>query len=293
LGSNVVGKVVLELALPPECVIFGIYRGGDLELDVDMMEIRVGDSICVAGSEKGLEKFNTFLGVKHKAVEFAILGGSIVGVNVAKMLIHRSDIKRLVTIVEHDPDRCRELTKLIPEALVLKEDFKDPRVQRNEDLFRADCLIVTSGSDDTNLLMSMSASKYNSEKVITRYFKPEYKDIFAYTNLDTIAGFYRIISNEITKCILPDEVALMRMRNYSELFFTVDVMKAPNFRNKFFGDIQIVRIAKVVAIYRNGGIIFPELDTMLLDDDKMVVFTTATNEAELKNTFGKISLPEL
>ncbi len=289
---RIVGTVVLHFDMPPECSVFAIYRDGELHLDVDTMEIHVGDSICVIGSRKGLADFNDYMGVAVKAVEFVILGGSIVGTNVAKMLL-KDKTKRFVKIVDSDPEKCRMLAKVAPEALVLGDDFKDPAAQRTEDLFKTDCLLVTSGSDDTNLLMCMSAERHNAKKVVTRYFKPEYKDIFAYTGLDTIVGYYRIITNEITRCLLPDDVALMRMKEYNELFFTHVVEHDSKFCDKYLGDMRIPAGIKIAAITRNGETFYPDLDTMILEKDLLIVFTNLTRESEFKKLFGKNVIPEM
>ncbi len=289
---SIVGEVVLHFNMPDECAVFGIYRDGELCLDVESMEVHVGDTICVIGSKKGLADFNDFMGVEVRAVEFVVLGGSIVGTNVAKMLL-KDKTKRFVKIVDIDGEKCRMLAKVAPEALILEEDFKDPAVQRAEDLFKTDCLLVTSGSDDTNLLMCMSAERNNSKKVVTRYFKPEYKDIFAYTGLDTIVGYYRIITNEITRCLLPDNVALMRMKGYNELFFTHKVDKDSKFCNKYLGDVRIPAGIKITAISRGGVIVYPDLDTMIMEGDELIVFTNLTRESDFKKLFGKNAIPEM
>ncbi len=289
---KIVGKIVLHLDLPEECSIFGIYRNKELILDVDTVEIREKDSICVIGTRKGLEDFNDYIGVENRAMEFVILSGSIVGANVAKMLLSDKR-KKIVKIVDYDPRRCSTLTKIVPEAMTLMEDYKDPAVQASEDLFKADCLLVTSGSDDTNLLMCMSAKTYETVKPITRYSRPEYKSVFAGTGLDTIIGYHNIITNEITRCLLPDEVALMRMKGDNELFFTYEVGSKSAFCDKYLGDMRIPEKIKVVAISREGRIIYPSLDTKILEKDLLIVFTNTDKKAIVKSVFGKNVVPEL
>ncbi len=294
-GNTVAGKAILDFRLPEECSVFGIYREGKLLLDVETMEAHVGDGICVFGSEKGLSAFNDYMGVELKAVQFVILGGSIMGSNLAKMLLSDKE-KRFVTIVEINENRCRELSRFIPEAMVLREDYRDPMVQRSEQLFKSDCIVVASGSDDTNLLMSMTAEKNNSRKVITRYFKPEYKDIFSYTGLNTTVGFYRIVSNEITDCVLPNDVALMRLRNYNELFFMYSVKKKSRFCDRYLGDVKLPAGIRVVAVsrddYGSRRIIYSDLDTYVKEGDQLIVFTTLTREADFKDLFGKNVISE-
>ncbi|MBR4226573.1 MAG: NAD-binding protein [Candidatus Methanomethylophilaceae archaeon] len=309
---KIVGQVVMDLEIPDECSIFGIHRNGSIDLKVDTMEVHAGDSIYVVGSRKGLDEFNEYMGVKNRAIEFTILGGTLVGTSVAKMLVE-DKTKRFVKLVDIDPYKCRAIAKSIPQVLVIEEDFKDPVAQRAEDLFKSDCLLVTSGSDDTNLLMCMSAKHNGSRKVVTRYFKQGYNDIFASANLDTIIGYQRIITNEITRCLLPDDVALMKLKRLVSpidkgkgdsmdvgkvekgdyLFFMHVVEHKSPFCNRYLGDMRLPYGIKIVAISRDGGVFYPDLDTMMLENDQLIVFANKPEDAVVKKLFGKDAIPEM
>ncbi len=292
---KIVENTVLNLDLPENCTVFGIYRDNKLHLDTDTMEIREGDEICVFGSEESLEKFNKMMmETEIKTTEVIILGGSIVGTNVLKNFLANKR-KPLLSLVEIDYERSIYLSKKFPDVTILNGDFKDPRVQRAENIFKSDCLIITSGSDDTNLLMCMSA-KDKGCKVISRYFKPEFKEIFKNTGLDAIIGYHRIITNEIARCILPNEVAFLTLKESKELFFIHNVNKDSVFSGKYLGDVHIPDGIKIVAILRpgeTGGIIYPEFDTRMLDGDQLIVFTNLSKESEFRKLFKKDILPEM
>lgn len=293
IGSqdDISGRVVMNLDMPDNCSVFAIYRDNEMFVSVDTMEIHAGDRICVFGTEAGVDAFNSVVGASDIAREFVILGGSIVGMNVAKFLQSDSK-KRFVKIIEKNPDTCVNLARTLSGVLVINADFTDPDVQNDENVFKADCIVSTSRLDDTNLLMCMSAQKYNARKIMTRYFKKEYEDIFRYTGLETIIGYYKIISNEITKFTISDETAVLRMRRNSELFFTHTVGSDSRLAGKYIGDITLPDGIRIVAVKRGDELVFPEMDTRLADGDVAIVFTNLTNESDLARVFGK-RVPEL
>ena len=165
--------------------------------------------------------------------------------------------------------------------------------QNNESIFRSDALITTSHADDTNLLMSMTAQRHNSRKVITRYFTKEYEDIFQYTGIETIIGYYRIISNEITKSTISDETAIMTARDQDEFYFVHMVDQQSKLLDRYLGDMMVPEGVRIVAVKRGDGIVYPRLDTRFQKDDAVIVFTSFSKRTDLIRVFGKSSIPEV
>ncbi len=291
-GQGIVGKVVMELPSDDIFTIFGIYRDDELHLDVDTMEIHAGDRICAPGTLEGLTRLNEIIGVVDIAREFVILGGSIVGRNLARLLSNDPK-KRYVKIIDRSPETCRELSKILTGVVVINGDFTEPDVQTAENVFKVDCTISTSRLDDTNLLMCMSAQKFNARKIVSRYFKKEYEDIFTFTGLESIVGYYKIVSNEITKCTISDEMAIVRMRSHNELFFNHSVEHGSKLLDRYYGDIPLPEGIRIVAVVRDGEVIYPRLDTLFRDGDSAIVFTNLTREEDLARVFGRNIVAEL
>ena len=290
--QEIVGKIVMNLDVGDEATVFGVYRNDQLLVNIDTMEIHVGDRLCVFGSENGLMHFNEIMGVDSKAREFIILGGSIVGMNLARLLSTDSR-RRFVKIIDRNPQRCRELAKNLSGVVVINADFSEPETQNSENIFKADCTMSTSRQDDTNLLMCMSAQNFHARKIVSRYVKKEYEDIFKFTGLDTIGGFHHVVSNEITKCTLPDEVMMMRLRANNEIFFTHKVDKDSKLNDSYLGDLNIPEGIRVVAVEREDKLIYPRLDFKFKVDDSVIVFTYLDDDDELVKVFGKDVVPEL
>ena len=286
------GRVVMQLPMPRDCTVFAIYRDGEMHTSPETMEIHGGDILCVFGSDQAMEEFNDLVGVDDVGREFCVLGGSVVGMNLAKML-SEDPKKRYIKIVERDPERCRNLSRELSGVAVINSDYTDPDVQFDENLFKSDATVSTSSRDETNLLVCMSAKRHNARKVIARYFMREYEDIFRYTDLLTIIGCDRIISNEVVKCILPEETTIARMQFTDGLIFTHAIDGSSKLDGRFVGDLNMPEGLRIVAIRRGDSILFPLLDTKLLEGDTAVVFSNGKRESEIAKVLGKRPLPEM
>ena len=141
--------------------------------------------------------------------------------------------------------------------------------------------------------MCMSAGRHNARKVISRYFMREYEDIFRYTGLQTIIGFNQVVSNEIIKCLISDELAIARMQSSDWMFFTHVVDLGSKLLNRFVGDLNMPEGLRLVAIERDEQILYPMLDTRLEEGDSVILFSNAKMESEVVRIFGKGVLPEM
>ncbi|MDO5861291.1 MAG: NAD-binding protein [Thermoplasmata archaeon] len=289
---QVVGRVVMHLPIPRDCTVFAMYRDDELITSPETMEIHSGDRLCVFGSEQAIVAFNDLMGVEEVAREFCILGGSVVGLNLAKML-SEDERKRYVKIIEKNPEVCKSLSRELSGVVVINADYTDPDIQYDENIFKVDSTVSTSSKDDTNLLICMSAKRHNANKVVARFFMREYEDIFRYTGLQTIIGFDRIIANEIIKCVVSDELAIARMQSSEGIFFTHQVDMGSRLLDRFVGDANMPEGLRVVAIRRGDSIIYPVLDTKVESGDAVIMFSDGRKESELIKVLGKGTLAGL
>ena len=287
--SPLLGKVVLNL-VKDDLTIFAAKHDDVLTFQVDTVEIHAGDSLYVMGTEESIERFNDDLGVEVTIRDIVILGGTIVGRRLA-MLLAQDKRKRFVRLFEKNLERSREISKL-GGFVTVGGDYTDPDIQRSEGIFKSDCLVSVSGQDDTNLLMCMTAHRNNTAKVVSRYFKKEYMDIFSFDGLQTIVGFDRIVSNEIGKCVMSESKILLRMRDQEEILFIHDVNKYSKLQDRYYGDIKVPERIRIVAIIREGQIIYPKLHTFFREGDQVLVFTNFTRDKELARIFGRNYITE-
>ncbi len=288
--SPLIGKVVMNIMKQEDITIFAAVHDDSLIFQVDSVEIHAGDQLYMMGTEEAIERFNFDLGVKTTIRDIVILGGTIVGQRLAQLLI-QDKTKRYVRLIEKDQEISKELSKMSG-ILVLGADFTEPDIQKSENIFKSDCLVTVTNQDDTNLLMCMAAHRNNTNKVVSRYIKKEYIDIFSFDGLQTIIGFDRIVANEISKCVMSESKVLMHMKDQNEILFIHDVNKHSKLQDKYYGDIRMPERIRILAIYRNNSIIYPKMDTMFLEGDMVLVFTNFTRNKELARIFGRNIITE-
>lgn len=289
--SNFIGEIVMNTYSLGDCSVIALYRNNELFFQVDTMEIHVGDRLCVIGSHEALQRYNEAMWVETTSRDIVILGGTIVGMHLATLLA-KDDKKRYVRLIEKNDAHCREMSRLLTGVVIVNGDFTEPDLQSSENIFRSDVLVSVTNQDDTNLLMCMSAQKYDTNKIISRYLKKEYKDIFMFTGLATIIGFNGIVSNEVSKCVMSESRVLLRMRNHDELFFVHEVTEHSKLYDKYYGDLVIPEGIRIASIYRQGQAIYPAMDTKFIEGDRVIVFTNMINSKGLSKVFGRKAVSE-
>ncbi|MDR1690901.1 MAG: NAD-binding protein [Candidatus Methanoplasma sp.] len=284
-GQNLVGKVILDMDMPPDCNVIAVYRGENTILDNETVEIHAGDRIRVLGSPESMVLFNKLIGVEKEAKEFVILGASAVGLEVARRLM-QSNKRRAVKIIENDAALSRDAARELEDVAVVKGDFIDLSVLRSENVQRADVLITVSSTDERNLLACMAGLRFGVRKIISKYSNVEYEEIFRYTGIESIIGYHRVIYNEVTKNLIYDENAILAIERDNELFFSTTIDKRSELVGNHLGDINIPEGIRVAAIKRGKEMIYPRINTVFEEGDKVLLFTHMVNPIKLSRLFG-------
>ena len=277
--TNIIGKIVINLPIPEGCTVVTIYRGDEVIINNETTELHAGDGICVLGDNEAIHKFNKMMGYEREAKEVAILGGGSIGSQTAKML----EDKMYVKIIETNFEKSRKLAREFSSALVINASAVDPHTLRAENVGRADVVISATDSDEMNLLASLMAMEMGARKVVSRYTKKEYKDVFKFTGIQVSIGYHLEIANEITKTLITDERALLKMRHNGEMFFSAHVTDSTV--NKRLGDMRFPEGVRVLCIIREGEKIYPRYDTKLAANDTVLIFAFRSNMNKLRKMF--------
>lgn len=294
-GQNVVGKTVIDMDIPENCTIVAIYRGDETILDVATTELRNNDRICVMGTDEGIQKFNDAIGVKKAVREIVILGAGKSGIEIGKTLCSSPE-KYFVKVIDDDLARCREAAKVLKEALVVNGPVVDPLFLRSENVDRADVIISVSHMDERNLLACMTALRFGTRKIVSRYSMEEYEEIFKYAGIESVVGYHRVIVNEISRrmviAIDKSSSGFIRMERPDDFLFGVDVRHGIPICSMMLGDIHIPEGVRLVAVIRNGVTFYPELTTRFLEGDRILVYTHMADAVKLSALLGN-QIPEL
>ncbi|MCL2712509.1 MAG: Trk system potassium transporter TrkA [Methanomassiliicoccaceae archaeon] len=283
IHTALIGQSAVNVKLPDDCTIMAVHRGKDVLLCKETTEIQIGDMLCILGSPKAIAEFNKMIGFARETKEVIIVGGGIIGSRIASLLEKE---RKYIKIIEQNPERCKKLVRELNNVLIINADGVDPDVLRSENIGRADVVICATESDEKNLLSCLVSRDLGALKVISRYSKREYEDVFAVTKIKTIVGYHRLIANEVTKTLISDEKAIMRMSRDEETLFSVHIRDDSKVKGIPVGDLQFPDGARAVCIIRDEKALFPRLDTIIEKNDHVLLYTYDTKMNRIEKLFG-------
>ena len=118
-----------------------------------------------------------------------IAGGGNIGATLA------SRIERLyqVKVIELSYDRCRALSEMLEESIVLHGSANEPQLLLQENIENTDVFCALTNNDESNIMMSMLAKRLGAKKVIT---------------LITNAAYADLVGEEIDIAISPQQITI-------------------------------------------------------------------------------------
>ena len=127
---------------------------------------REGDRIYVTAPTRDLTILLKSLGIITRRVRSCLLCGAGRVCNYLASSLIKSGIS--VTIMERDPERCRETCILLPDATVLQGNAGNTELLESEGLRDFDALVTLTGAEELNMIISLYAGSVGVPQVITK-----------------------------------------------------------------------------------------------------------------------------
>lgn len=131
-----------------------------------------------------------------------ILGGSKVGINTARQLSKKYNIK----LIERDKEKCFALADTLPDTMIINGDVRDTNLLKDEGLDRMDAFIAVTGNSETNIISSLVAKKHGVKKTIAAVENVDYIHLSQSIGVDTMINKKLIAANFIFRYIRRGEV---------------------------------------------------------------------------------------
>ena len=256
-----------------------VQRGEEVFIPDGNFVIRTGDRIGVTAPHAEMQKFFRDTGFLQKqAKSVIILGGSRVAYYLAEMLI---GIGVSVKIIDKDEKICETLGDALPKAVVIYGDGSEQELLLEEGIKNADAFISLTGSDETNILVSMFAMMNDVKKVIAKVDRDEIAPMAARLGLDCIVSPKKMVSDVVLRYARALENS--KGSNVETLYKLMDdKVEALEFNvredapivNIPLKNLKILKNTLIIGIVREGATITPSGNTEIHAGDRVVVITT-------------------
>ncbi|MBP3278805.1 MAG: Trk system potassium transporter TrkA [Butyrivibrio sp.] len=275
--------------LKKQVIIAVVSRGNEVYTPDGNFILRAGDEITIFGSSKNTVSFFKKLGLPSAKVHSTIIiGGGETAYYLAMQLIALG-IK--VTIFDKDPVRCKELTDLLPQALIINGDGTDKDMLLEEGVTRTESFVSLTNLDEENIMLSMYVKSINPKaKLITKVHRVNYGDIIGSLNIGSIIYPKNITADRIVQFVRG--MSASKDSNIETLYkLNDDKVEALEFivRNgspvigKPLSQMKIKKGVLIACINHYGEIISPTGESVIRDRDSVIVVTTLTGLKDISD----------
>lgn len=269
-------------------LVCGVERGNEAIIPHGDFVLKSGDYISVLSPLNIEKRFFKKADIKcEKINDTIIVGGGEIAVYLAKLLIETGISTK---IIERDEKRCEELCELLPKATIINADGTDNKQLLAEGIEYASSFVSLTNIDEENILLSMFAKTVTDGKLITKINRIAYDDVITGLDLGTTICPKNITAENI--------VQFVRAKNNSR-GSNVETMhrilsgkaEALEFRinqnsaiaNKPIQSLHINENAIIACINRNGRVIIPRGNDVMMPDDTVIVVTTKMGLKDIRD----------
>jgi trk system potassium uptake protein TrkA len=283
--SPLVGRKLASFQDVEEVLLVGvIIRGEEVIIPSGKDVIQPNDLLyCVTRKEEISTVFR-LLNVREAGLgRIVIVGGGTTGLALATSL-DKTNIN--TKIIEKDSQRCLELAEKLEKVVVLNGDGTDRDFLLEENIADADLMVVITGDEETNVLISLLGKALGAKKTVTRIGKLSYIPLVSAIGIDTVVSprlsAIRAILQYIRKgkvvCVAPLKGETAEVIEF-EALETSDIVNTP------LSEVKFPKEAIVGAIVRDEEIIIPRGHNMIKPHDHLIIFALKGAIPKLEKLF--------
>ena len=289
-GNPIIGKSLVEIAEYGYKILFAmIERGDDVIIPRGSTVVQENDNVYIIATESEMTAFCKKLKIfKPRSKSVFVVGGGRVCYYLSKELLKSGTS---VKIMESDENRCKFLSEALPKSDVVFSDATDQQALEEENIKGADACVVLTGSDETNVIVSLYAVQNKVQKVITKIANEKVIDMVENLGLDSVVSPKTVIANHILRYVRATNVFasdvinnLYKLNDKTEaLEFTVN----ENFvySGKKLKELKLKSNTLIGGVVRGSEFILPSGETEFNVGDTVIVVTAKNQISDFLEIF--------
>lgn len=263
-------------------LVAAIKRNEELIIPSGRDMLLEGDLIYFVSEEHELEDALRIFGKQAEPFKrVLIVGGGNLGTRLAKVLEKHSIQTKLI---EKNIDRCNKLAERLDKVVVLQGDGSDQQLLQEENVRDMDVVATLTEDEETNILISLLATRMGARKAITRISKFSYLPLVSAIGLEHVVSSRLAAVNTILQYVRRGRVlSAMALKGEEAEVLEVVALETSDIVGKPIRQIAFPKGALVVAIIRADEVIVPTGDSVILPQDRIVIFSTRQAIPKVEN----------
>lgn len=277
---NNYGLIHIRTTLKCEVLVCTVTRGDRIIIPRGDFIFQAGDMVAIVTTPSNANDFFRKIGINIGRIHTAmIVGGGTTGYYLAKRLL---SIGTEVKIIDMNPERCEQLSELLPKATIICGNGIDQNLLLEEGLAHVQGFAALTGLDEENILLSLYAKKASRAKVVTKINRISFNSVLDDLKLDSITYPRLLTADTITKYARSMNASLHS--NVENLYKLQDgKVEALEFYikddNPLITNIPLLKLPikkniLICCINRHNNIIIPGGQDVIMPGDSVVVVLT-------------------
>ena len=254
-------------------LIAAVIREDELIIPRGNDRLMPGDLVYFISEEhKLLETLSIFDKHAQPLRRVLIVGGGRIGFRLASLLDHESFHSK---IIEVNPDRCTFLAEKLNKVVILCGDGSDQNLLAEENIQETDVLITLTNDEETNILTSLLAKRMGVGKTITKISKFSYFDLMSTIGIEQVVSPRLSAINSILQHIRRGKViSAISIKGEQAEVMEAMALETSDIVDKPLKNISFPKGSMVVGIIRGEKIIIPSGGSIIVPDDRIIIFAT-------------------
>ncbi len=270
---NVTGIPLRKLQLPPNVLVVGIMRGGEMIIPHGGSTLEYLDNVFFLGAKESIDTVEEWLNeISRPTQRVVIIGAGLIGRNLTLLLeADGYDVK----VIEKDLDRCEKLASQVSRSIIIHGDGTDIDLLQAEEISDNDVIICLTDDDKLNLLVALLAKHLGVPKTFVRVGRLEYITLMEQVGIDVVFSTRLLTSGQILRLIREGEnlINISTFEGSKAEAIEISISNRSCLINQYLKDLKFPGKSLVGAVVRDNRTIVPKGDTQLLEGDHVIIFT--------------------
>ena len=286
--SPLCGKCIKDVfAKMRSALVCAVERKGEVFIPLGNFRFKPGDTMTVVAPTGNILEFFRESGVKRQSIKRVIVcGGGRTGFYLSRQLLSQ---KIDVTIIEQDSKVALSLREILPKAKVFVGDGTNQAVLEERGIDKADAFCCLTGIDEENILTALYAKNKNPNiKTITKINRVELVPIVKPLGVGSVVSPKLIASDRVIRYVRAKQngegssvLTLYRIVDNKAEALEFEVGSDSRIVGVPIRELKLKENVILACINRQGVIISPRGDDMLMGGDTVIVVTTGSGFDEV------------
>jgi trk system potassium uptake protein TrkA len=192
-GSPLLGRPAADIELP-RATVAGVLRDHVLRPTEDVVRLEAHDGVLVTGTSSATAEAIDRIHGNRRERKVVLVGGGDVGSLLATSLSERD---RRVLVIEHDLDRCHQLSELLPDATIIHGDGTSIRCLRDHHVDTAEYTVAVTRADEVNLMVTLLSAELGVPRTYALVHRPGYREVYEHLRITGTTGPHDVIARMI------------------------------------------------------------------------------------------------